>query len=451
MKISGRKLNYKLFFVLAVIFVLFFVLTPSETAFSQVIPPSIEFRCCYSLTAGPQQKICQDFHEDIGCQPPYWAEACPGVRGRCEDITNLSCYKAYCPEWTKLPIIPQKEEVSQKETSFVPPKLQISIPGLTLTTEESKLKICTECADPDIIDPVDCPKEKCKNWAYRIPWIGEYLAAFYKWAVGALAILAVIMIMINGVRWILAGGLPDKISEAKKGISSAIIGLVLVLLVHQILSLVDSRLTIFKPIVIGVIRRVEILPMESDVEEAQVGRIEDRGMSPVIGGQCFPIAEGSIETIKWNFGSRRSNGKRCHAGIDIFTKGNADVVAISSGKVIAIQRFYKCSGGMTDAILIDHGNFVVLYGEINEGTITVKKGDSVVAGQKLGKASYCGMLHFEMYEKGTSQNYRWFPPEGKEVETEPNYCRKYFLSTKPKPLLDPTETLKDLQSKKCKL
>jgi 3D (Asp-Asp-Asp) domain-containing protein len=257
MKFSGKKLNYKMFFVLAVIFVLFFVLVPSETAFSQVTPPSIEFRCCYSVRASPQQKICQDFHEDIGCQPPDWAEACPGVRSRCEDITNLPCYQAHCPEWTKPPIIPQKEETPQKETPFVPPKLQIPIPGLTLTTEESKLKICTECADPEIIDPAECPPEKCKNWAYRIPWIGEYLAALYKWAVGALAILAVVMIMINGVRWILAGGSPDKISEAKKGISSAIIGLVLVLLVHQILSLVDPRLTIFKPIVIGVIKRVE--------------------------------------------------------------------------------------------------------------------------------------------------------------------------------------------------
>jgi hypothetical protein len=273
MKFSGKKLNYKMVFVLAVIFVLFFVLVPSETAFSQVTPPSIEFRCCYSVRAYPQQKICQDFHEDIGCQPPDWAEACPGVRSRCEDITNLPCYQAHCPEWTKPPIIPQKEETPQKETPFVPPKLQIPIPGLTLTTEESKLKICTECDDPDT-DPAECPPEKCKNWAYRIPWIGEYLAALYKWAVGALAILAVVMIMINGVRWIIAGGSPDKISEAKKGISSAIIGLVLVLLVHQILSLVDPRLTIFKPIVIGVIKKIpydiQVVTQGSDSDEATI-------------------------------------------------------------------------------------------------------------------------------------------------------------------------------------
>jgi hypothetical protein len=247
MKFSGKKLNYKMFFVLAVIVVLFFVLVPLNKVQAQL--------CCIANDKAGKC-FCKDAKKPDECQ--NWA------KNRGYELTRIM-ESSNCPEACRLincQIVKEEseeksEETPQKETPFVPPKLQIPIPGLTFTTEESELKVCTECADPDIIDPADCPKEKCKNWAYRIPWIGEYLAALYKWAVGALAILAVIMIMINGVRWIIAGGSPDKISEAKKGISSAIIGLVLVLLVHQILSLVDPRLTIFKPIVIGVIKRVE--------------------------------------------------------------------------------------------------------------------------------------------------------------------------------------------------
>lgn len=149
-----------------------------------------------------------------------------------------------------------------KETPYQPrpmivPILSISIPGLIFTSEENQLKICTACKDAAVIDPADCPKEKCLKWAVSIPWIGEYISAFYKWAVGALAVLAVIMIMVSGIRWLIAGGSPEKISSAKQGIVAAVSGLIFILIVNQVLAMINPELVIFKPIVIGMIKREE--------------------------------------------------------------------------------------------------------------------------------------------------------------------------------------------------
>jgi len=171
----------------------------------------------------------------------------------------LQCEQTFgCPQHV-LTLKPEK-----KEKPFVPPELQIPIPGFPgFTVEERKIKICLVCKDPDL-DPSICPPEQCARWVYQIPWIGEYILAIYKWGVGAVALLAVIMIMINGLRWIIARGEAPKISEAKKGITYAVTGLIFILLTHQILSLIDPRLTVFKPIVIGIIEKGELEIGEED-------------------------------------------------------------------------------------------------------------------------------------------------------------------------------------------
>ncbi len=109
------------------------------------------------------------------------------------------------------------------------------------------------------------------------------------------------------------------------------------------------------------------------------------------------------------FGSKRSGG-RTHKGVDFYPSDSKNdslygsdgtprnVYAMSSGTVIDyLSNFY--SG--TSAIVIDHGSFVALYGEISTN---LKIGDTVAQGQHIGtmKVSWDNtlMLHLEIFEGG---------------------------------------------------
>ncbi len=55
-----------------------------------------------------------------------------------------------------------------------------------------------------------------------------------QWALGLLGLVAVIMILIGGFQWMTAGGNEEKVASAKKIISAAVIGLIVVLLAWAI-------------------------------------------------------------------------------------------------------------------------------------------------------------------------------------------------------------------------
>ena len=72
--------------------------------------------------------------------------------------------------------------------------------------------------------------------------IANYIKAIYKYAIGIVGILAAIVLMFGGVRWIVAGGNTTQISEAKAWIGAALTGLVLALTSYLILNTVNPAL-----------------------------------------------------------------------------------------------------------------------------------------------------------------------------------------------------------------
>ncbi|MFZ6036588.1 MAG: pilin [Patescibacteria group bacterium] len=62
-----------------------------------------------------------------------------------------------------------------------------------------------------------------------------------QWVLGFLGLIAVIMILIGGFQWITAGGNEEKVASAKKVISAAVIGLIIVLLAWAIVIFVVSQ------------------------------------------------------------------------------------------------------------------------------------------------------------------------------------------------------------------
>lgn len=111
------------------------------------------------------------------------------------------------------------------------------------------------------------------------------------------------------------------------------------------------------------------------------------------------------------FKGKRSNG-RYHVGVDLFCHEGDEVVACAGGRIVNFYPFYKTNAGeQSYALLVDHGDFVINYGEVKEESPSKygwQIGDDVRAATPIAHVSSTSMLHFETYASGTTTNKRWF-------------------------------------------
>lgn len=98
----------------------------------------------------------------------------------------------------------------------------------------------------------------------------------------------------------------------------------------------------------------------------------------------------------------RGKGVRFHCGIDLTAKYGDPILACEDGFIARFKLFYK---GVY-ALFVDHGRFVINYGEVDKDSLNkakLKIDDEVKAGQVIGfvgKMDRSNMLHFEMYYSG---------------------------------------------------
>jgi len=81
--------------------------------------------------------------------------------------------------------------------------------------------------------------------------IADYIKTIYTFAVGAVGIVAAVVLMIGGVMWITAGGNASNVSEAKSMITASLTGMVLVLCSYLILGQVNPALVNLQSDLIG--------------------------------------------------------------------------------------------------------------------------------------------------------------------------------------------------------
>lgn len=124
---------------------------------------------------------------------------------------------------------------------FTIPDFQVKIPGL------------------DKLATITCVTgEECS-----IPWIGQYIAGIYNYALAIVGILAAIILMAGGVMWIISAGDASKITQAKELIIGSISGLIILVSSYTILILVNPDLVNLKSIDVASIKTINIEALEN--------------------------------------------------------------------------------------------------------------------------------------------------------------------------------------------
>lgn len=78
------------------------------------------------------------------------------------------------------------------------------------------------------------------------PFIAQYIAAAYKYAVAIATILSVIVIIFAGVQWTISGGSPDKINSSKQMIARSLTGLTIAITSYALLYTINPDLVTFR-------------------------------------------------------------------------------------------------------------------------------------------------------------------------------------------------------------
>jgi len=103
----------------------------------------------------------------------------------------------------------------------------------------------------------DPPTQWDKEGNVYLPWIGEYIRAIYNFGLVAISILAVLMIIVSGIK-VMMSGLGGEKKEAYKRIAQAVIGLALAWGSYTILFIVNPNLLKLKSLQIQLVQPVNI-------------------------------------------------------------------------------------------------------------------------------------------------------------------------------------------------
>ena len=79
----------------------------------------------------------------------------------------------------------------------------------------------------------------------EVAGLEQYLSVLYQFIISAIAILSVVMLMFNGMRWATAGGSSEMVGVAKEGVISAFIGLIIALTSFLLLNIINPALVNF--------------------------------------------------------------------------------------------------------------------------------------------------------------------------------------------------------------
>ncbi len=125
-----------------------------------------------------------------------------------------------------------------------------------------------------------------ESGAVYFTWIGEYIKAIYNFSLVAISILAVLMIIIQGIK-IISSGLGGDRKEAYKRISQAVIGLLLAWGSYTLLYMINPNLLKFEGLEVKVITPQDIKSIvDHDADNGKGVPVEFAA-----GETCIPLNE----------------------------------------------------------------------------------------------------------------------------------------------------------------
>jgi hypothetical protein len=148
--------------------------------------------------------------------------------------------------------------------------------------------------------------------------LGDYLTNIYNYLIYLSGIFAVIMIIIAGFQWVMAGGNESKISGAKERIKNAIIGLILVSSCYLILNIINPDLTKVGMPTVCDIRQDEIGRIYADgfdITSLDQSKITESQRVNELGIVCVSNTECSSQNPDWTCINKKCATKNSVAGI----------------------------------------------------------------------------------------------------------------------------------------
>ncbi|MFH1046814.1 MAG: hypothetical protein V1738_00785 [Patescibacteria group bacterium] len=160
----------------------------------------------------------------------YCSEASSGDGRVCSAMTDEVAARTFGVD---------ENETATIERTLITPQLAINIPTVNLT----KVRVNEEATGDKDDDGTPITVRHID-----IPWIADYISGAYRYAVFFGSLLAVMLIMFGGLRWLSSGGNASVIGRAKAQISGAVVGLILLLGGYLILNLINPELTALRSI-----------------------------------------------------------------------------------------------------------------------------------------------------------------------------------------------------------
>lgn len=97
-----------------------------------------------------------------------------------------------------------------------------------------------------------------ENRYIDVPFVAEYILALYRFSIGVIVTLAMVMIVIGGLRWVTAAGNASTIGSAKDMIVRSVTGLLVALGSYTVLYLISPDLVEFRSIRVNLVTRVDV-------------------------------------------------------------------------------------------------------------------------------------------------------------------------------------------------
>jgi len=280
-----------------------------------------EFQCydnvqnC-SLCVKPQWSFLSTSCESIGCGQKQNLDKCcvftgkvDGIVKKCTAVADSSACKVGEFE------VDRKEFIAQSCDVLV----QCSVIGTKYTAPE-------KASDVIFKPQVTLPGSKFiagQSITVSGNTLGEYIAAFYAFFVIAIAILAAVMIMYGGIKWLVAGGNRGQVQNAKEQISSALIGLMIAFCAYLLLLIVSPRLVKFSSL-----NLIFVKPSEQIINKQEIA----------YGSKGLPISTATLTEGWYN---------DVKAKYDSFVTSAASQYGVNANLIYAIM--YIESGGTPNA------------------------------------------------------------------------------------------------------